>query len=369
MKTARLVSFILCSLLLTLFNNCQGAFDPVHEDDLMDLSSLGCLAELEATFRATYHPFLVANCKTCHVVGGAGNGSFAQADAGAAFSQFMLRGADLIKNRAVDANHQSPYTGPQHIGTIAGFEPSWQAASTRASICSGTSGPTGSTTVRTKAKNLNATTAAQNLTWDLGSEIASPGGTSFSGGRLNLRVVTVTTPTGEKNYQFSAFTIRGGTTQALRASYVEILINDQIIASATTYKGVDRRVPANAQRDLSITNMIVPYNFKAGDKIALAFGRLEAVDFNPPTFAQLIGAGGVFANNCLSCHGPTTSEAGLDMTNRNNLVSRFMVAPFSPSTSEIYKRMTDSTRPMPAAGLLAPAQQKSVEDWINDGAP
>lgn len=338
--------------------------------------SSACAAGLEQVFSEQYHPFLVTNCSSCHQAGGSGKGGFADQDLAVAFNQFQLRGSVLIAERAVDFNHQPPATGPHLQTDIDNIEPLWQAALVEAATCNAAgdnSPPVGdplpsSGNFITTSKTMNGTENLQNLSWDLASEIVTPVGASLSGATFSIDLRTSITATGATAYEFSNPQLTAGS-ESIRVALVEIQINDVFISSATTYRGIDRYVADGTTVDLSLTTMVVPTVINANDSLAITFGILETVEFNPTTFTELTQAGGIFANNCVGCHSAANAQGGLDITNFNGLISQFLVVPFNPNSSEIYKRMSDPVNPMPPAGLLLEAEQDRVRDWLLDGAP
>lgn len=77
-------------------------------------AQLSSTSALKPIFRDTFHPFLVSNCASCHIRGGQGNGRFASSSVDEAFDDFYFTGFRRIADMAVDANHNFPFTGPQH---------------------------------------------------------------------------------------------------------------------------------------------------------------------------------------------------------------------------------------------------------------
>lgn len=353
---------------------------PAHEGSLSDsLSSFGtCEAELQKTFATTYHPFLRQQCGTCHISGGSGKGAFADQNMSLALSQFLSKTESVIKGKALDAAHQAPWTGPQNQSALNTFNSSFQTALTKYNGCqqSAQQPPNnpppppepGQSVYFTVAKVMTANATAKTISFDLGTELAQPMGAMFAGSRIDIDVRTQSVAGGGTSYLFTNLRARAGT-QALRYVRFEILINNQLISTATTYKGVDRRVPAQGQRTLSTTGSVIEMNVAATDTLSLGIGLIEAVNFAPPTYQQLIAATGVVGASCLNCHNNNNAAGGLNFNNYAQVISRMQAVPFNLAASEIYIRMNDAAAPMPTSGLLGAAQRKLVEDWIMDGAP
>lgn len=371
------------AVLVMLFNACNNSFLAFNPQSSMAANSLACFFVIEDEFQKGYYPFLSKNCAACHRSGGSGNGAFADSDFGLAFEQFMLRSSQRVKTRALNPNHQAPYTGPQHSSALNQIESDWQVAYVEYEACMasaedpepGSGGAdeenplTGKSKIFTIKKVIEAGEESRTLAWDLGTEVEAVSMANFPGARLELDVRLMKSSTGDPAYIFSQPRLFAGD-QALHLKLIEVSINGSLIASATTFKGVDRRVPAGESRDLLATSsMVVPFEVAATDEISLGIGSIQVVDFDPPSFAELTAAGGVFAQNCFSCHSGNNLEGSLDLSSRDEIISGFMVSPYNIEQSEIYKRMTDTANPMPKSGVLPEDQLKQVRDWINDGAP
>ncbi|MCJ8276605.1 MAG: c-type cytochrome [Bdellovibrionales bacterium] len=358
---------------LAVLVNCS----PEHNSSGFSAQS-ACNLVLEDVFKSQYQPFLVQNCNGCHASGGIGIGSFADSDPTVAFEQFRFRG-DLINQRAVDPAHQAGITGPQHQPFIDSVSAQWEDANNQALTCLANATNPGEGgvidddplltrgSIFTGEQRIGASETSKTLTWNLGNDISTPSDVSLPGALFSIDVVTNTTPTGNTSYQFSNPKLNTGS-DAVHLILIQVRINGQLITSATTYRGLNRRVPANSESDLSLTTMVVPFTFSANDTLSIAFGRLDVIDFNPLTYDQLIGGGGLIAQNCLGCHGSNNPSGGLDLTDRNNLIGQYVVAPYSPNSSEIFIRMNDDQRPMPPSGKLSQSDIDSIRDWIFAGA-
>lgn len=368
------------AILVTTYQNCSAT----HESNSSLSSFEACNLVLKDEFSNGYHLFLETNCQGCHVSGGVGNGAFADANLDIAFDSFNVRGYQLVEQRALDPNHQPPYTGSQHQTTIDDLDTSWLVAKQKADTCIINSGaqvqndfedgivptdpqPT-SASIETFVKLINADKDGTVIRWNLGQEILQPRDLSFANAQLEVRVTALSTITGEKSYIISKPKLKAGD-QALHFQYFAVKINGQLIESATGFQQINRRVPANKQRDLATSSIVFEYDIRSTDVISIAIGRLEPITFDPPTFAELIDPAGVFGAQCLSCHDQTNPQGGFDISTRDSVIGQLMVSPYSPNNSELFKRMNDSANPMPQTGLLDDSSLEQVLWWIQDGAP
>jgi mono/diheme cytochrome c family protein len=348
------------------------------------LSSLdACNIGLKAEFSEGYHTFLKTNCASCHTNGSSGNGAFADTDLDIAFEAFNVRGYNLVEGRALDASHQPPFTGSHHQAEIDQLDETWVAAKDQADLCIANAGISINPgiedgvidedeeitegTIETYLKLLSADKDARTITWDLENEIRDPSGLSIVGAELSIDVQALTTVTGEKSYVFSNPVIKTGD-DPIHFQFISIKINNRLISEASSYFGVNRRVPANSTRRVGIGSMVFGFDVRSTDVVSLSIGRLDPINFNPPTYEDLAGASGIFNSSCFSCHGAVNPQASFDMTSYDNLINQIMVSPYSPNNSEIFKRMNDASNPMPQAGLLPQPQIDQVLQWIQDGA-
>ncbi len=380
------VSLFLSGYLVAMvaFNNCSA----VHEGGSLSSSFEACNLALKDEFLNGYHEFLVTNCAGCHVSQGSGNGAFADRNIDIAFDAFNVRGNLLVGSRALDTNHQPPWTGSQHSSEISQLDSTWDVIKQQTNDCISRSGgvvddiyddgivPEDPTFTRgeiqTYIKIMDATPTRKTINWDLSTEILRPSGLSFTGAQLSIDVQANTTINGEKSYIFSNPRLRAGD-QALHLIHIGFIINNQLVSTATSYHGLNRRVPATQTRDLSAGSITFLYDLKNTDTLSLSIGLLDVVDFNPPTFDQLIAPTGVFGQNCLSCHNSanttTTLQGDFDISTRQAIITQIKVAPYSPNNSSLFIRMNDTDSPMPTTGILPNNQIKQVLDWIRDGAP
>ncbi len=384
MRTWSSIGYIITSVVLVVgFQNCSG----VHEENSSLSSFDACNLVLKDEFSNGYHSFLQENCNGCHVGNGTGNGAFGDADLNLAFDAFNVRGFELVESRALDAKHQPPYTGPQHQAAINTLDEGWITAKAQADLCIANAGitvdndidegvlpndPQPTThTIETFIKLINPNKDGTTLTWDLGSEIKSPDGLNFPGAQLEIEITAQSSSSGEKSYIISNPKLRAGDTDALKFQYLGIAINNQVVREANGLYGINRKVPAGEERDLIETgSMLFRYNIRSTDTISILIGNLERVAFDPPTFAELIAPGGIFGNNCMSCHdGAGNPSGGFDISTRDAVFLQGKVAAGAPNNSRIFIRMNDTQSPMPQAGMLPDADIEQVLWWIQDGAP
>lgn len=380
MRTSVLTFILGSSLMLVFYNNCSA----VHDGSSSLSSSQACNLLYKDEFLRGYGPFLKNNCASCHSFQGTGNGAFADSDDDIAFEAFVVRGNNLVRQRALNPQHQPPFTGAQHTATLTEIDNTWNAIKAQVDLCIAASGGEPSTvsngiladdpvptqgTVTTFLKLIEAGPSSRTLSWNLESEIASPRGLSLTGAQFQIDVQATTTLNGEKTYIFSKPRLTAGS-DPLHMMYIEFVINNELVQSATSYHSVNRRVPAGGEREAAVGSIAVAYDLRSTDTIAISFGLLDVIDFNPPTFAELIAPTGVFGTHCLGCHNGAsgTPKGNFDISSRDNVLQRLMVAPYSPNNSEIFKRMNDPLSPMPQSGLLPQNEIDRVLHWIQDGA-
>jgi len=385
--------FLVGSLMIVvLYQNCSA----VHDENASISSFEACNLVLKNEFiSGGYHDFLKSNCSGCHKSGSSGNGAFGDSSVDIAFDAFNIRGYELVETRALDANHQPPFTGSQHQQELNQIDQGWLVAKQQADACIANAGidtggggiddgivpddsqPTQGT-IDTFVKLTQPDKDGTVIRWNLETEIKDPSGLSFPNAEIEVRVTALTSVTGEKSYTVSNPIIRGGDS-ALHLQFIAIKINNQLVDTATSYHRINRRVPIGETRKLSEGAMIFSYDVRNTDVISLSIGNLENVTWDPPTFQELNQAGGVFQTNCASCHTGANPQAGFNIsvfsdTNSDNATylqgvwDQLLVSPFSPNNSEIFKRMNDTQSPMPQSGLLPAADTNEILWWIQDGA-
>lgn len=81
----------------------------------------------------------------------------------------------------------------------------------------------------------------------------------------------------------------------------------------------------------------------------------------------------VFNSRCVSCHGGSTPEAGLDLSAGsafNELIGKNLVLPNNSANSPLMNRLTsnDPNVIMPPAGQISQVLIDSIAAWIDKGA-
>ncbi|MCB0378629.1 MAG: hypothetical protein KDD33_09070 [Bdellovibrionales bacterium] len=122
---------------LMAYQNCGST-----HSSTVNLSSLGCKADMVPVFADGYHKFLKANsCNNCHDLGGAGSGAFAQSDAFAAYQAFTApgRGPSGIESK-IKGGHQG-YNFSTMETELSNLKAQWDQANAD-KTCSGGAGET-----------------------------------------------------------------------------------------------------------------------------------------------------------------------------------------------------------------------------------
>lgn len=68
----------------------------------------------------------------------------------------------------------------------------------------------------------------------------------------------------------------------------------------------------------------------------------------------------IISANCVSCHGGSTPQVGLDLSTYTNV--RFAV-----ENRGLLNRINNVTNPMPPSGVLPSATRAIIEKWVSDG--
>lgn len=358
---------------------------PTHSDGSLDSSGeqLGygrgvCGALLRAEFESGYRPFLQANCINCHVSGGEGKGAFADNNLELSYDAFSGAGFQKVSEFAVNPSHKAPYTGSQHSGVMDSTRASWLEVEIQYNECLTNNRrndddpppgdpPPSTPRLVTIEKVISATSSYVVKNFDLETEMA-PGNSTFVGAKLQLEVRSFSTPTGEMNYNFRNPKLFAGGI-ALQITDLRISINGIIYEEGTTWKSVNRKIPANQNRDLSTGVLIREGLIKDSDTMGLSIGALVTTTFSPARFSQLVASGGTFSRACVGCHGANNPRAGLNILNYQDMLNHFVFVPFDPASGSLLSRMNNGTNPMPPSGLVPVAERQAIEDWILDGAP
>lgn len=68
----------------------------------------------------------------------------------------------------------------------------------------------------------------------------------------------------------------------------------------------------------------------------------------------------IMTNNCITCHGGPSPNAGLDLTTFINVKNAAL-------NRNLLERMNNATAPMPQNGLLLLSTRKIIDKWKSDG--
>lgn len=366
--------------LVYLGNACA----PQHDDASKDLSGLSesvCKGILKQEFDNGYRSFLRSNCSSCHVTGGDGYGVFADSHLDLAFQDFLILGFQKISNRAVSSDHKPPYTGEQNLAEVDELRANWESAQVEYQEClkNNSGGDDGGELpqepekpkIATIEKSLDVGSEYEPLEFDLETEMAE-GQPTFSGAKFKIEIRNGEEGTQDPVtfYQFRNPELTAGDS-ALQISDLRISLDGELYEAGTTWKGVLRKVPAESSRIIGVGVMTFQVSEGEPKKMGLRIGELSVINFSPPTYQQLIAAGGVIGKNCSGCHGATNPRKGLNLLNYQSVVNDLIVTPFNPDGSLLWLRINDENSPMPPSNnkeLMPEEDRKAIEDWILDGA-
>jgi hypothetical protein len=82
----------------------------------------------------------------------------------------------------------------------------------------------------------------------------------------------------------------------------------------------------------------------------------------------------ILVSNCAieGCHDAETHEEGIILSTYSNVMSDDLVNPYSPFSSELYEKITetdgDDVMPPPPMPMLTPSQISMIATWIDQGA-
>ncbi|QMU62849.1 MAG: cytochrome c [Flavobacteriaceae bacterium] len=68
----------------------------------------------------------------------------------------------------------------------------------------------------------------------------------------------------------------------------------------------------------------------------------------------------IIDNNCVSCHGATSPDAGLSLTTYTQVRT-------AAESGNLINRINDATRPMPPAALMSSTNRAAITRWMTDG--
>ncbi len=337
-----------------------------------------CEEAIVKVYASTFHPFLNQTCGGCHVAGGIGLGVFGSPDVASSYTAFASVGASKISSQAVNASHKPPYTGPQNQARITEINSYWGAAQDKYAQCLVDSGQA---QVSSKVKSAtvkvpaNLATTFVTMTFDLAMAVPSVPLTAT----IDIRRAVLNNVT--QGYEFRNPTLRLKNTSSgsYEVKTVNLYINMTKAEEATTYQNVSAVISTTSATNLSAgtANAIVVMTPNTSDVIALEFEKLASTSSTSPTptptatatatatpanvtYSQLAASGGVFAQNCFSCHSASNTRGGLDLTKYANAKT---------AAANIQSRMNNANNPMPTGGILSESQRTMVDVWVANGAP
>lgn len=361
-----------------LITSCSAVSDPSFFDNSSNsAAALACAEDLKLAYEAGLWKLMReksgTSCSECHSQNGILS-SFPMADPNLdiAFGTFhtpTLAGAHIDKVTTRMTN------GHQGAGDLSAIDvdaavsayvdqiPAFKAC-LESSKQPDTGGPSDDFKPPLVTANQSLSSSGTNsLDWNLGDEF----GANSNGIGFRLQV-TRRTINGERNYVVSLPQVIA-TRSDVEIKYIYVFINNVSVAKQTWSK-VHRKFKQGTAATVASSEVLLPVeSYSTSDQVKIGFELANQTTFNPPTFSELISSNGFFGKNCLECHSGSRVESGLDLTRYSNLIISGMIVPGDLQASEIYLRINDSQKPMPASGLLSKAKRDQIEDWILDGAP
>jgi|TARA_B110000879_G_scaffold211742_1_gene305405 hypothetical protein len=68
----------------------------------------------------------------------------------------------------------------------------------------------------------------------------------------------------------------------------------------------------------------------------------------------------IISANCVSCHGGSSPQAGLDL-------SSYVNVRFAAENGNLLNRINDQVNPMPQSGILPSSTRAVIDQWVADG--
>jgi hypothetical protein len=290
----------------------------------------------------------------------------------------MSIGATKISNQALNDAHKPPYTGLHNTDIIESIRASWGPAQSQYVSCVAENGggPIGSV-VKTTNKPIPATATATNyarMEWDLETE-SSVKLPLIAG--IDVRIAVVGGVT--RGYEFRNPTLRlkSLASGSFNARTLNIYMNDEFLNDVTTYSTLNSIVSDITDTNLApgISSALAVFPVNAGTPVSLEYSALVSTTATAPTptptpgttpipqkvtYAELIAAGGIFANSCVGCHNATKASGGLNITSYDAA---------KLAAANIKARVMNPANPMPQGGLLPALQQAAIASWVDAGAP
>lgn len=337
-----------------------------------------CEEALLNVYKNTYHSFLVSNCNSCHVTGGAGSGAFAVNDAAASYTVFNSKGVSLINSQSV-GGHRPPYTGSHNQSTISEISAYWDKAKIGYQDCVVESGGVADNTYLSKTTSSiipappGETFAT--MEWDLETQ-------SSSKVPLIAKIEVRKALLGGNiiGYEFRNPTLRlkdnAKTPYLLQG--MNLYINDKKQTGITTYSHIEATINTKADIHfaLGLASATIVMTPGSDDVIALEFSALKATTgpivpaptptptpsptpIGVVTYSSLLSQGGVIMSRCNLCHSGDT----------NSPMDLFHYESAKALAPKIKIRINDPNNPMPPKGLLPQNERDILNAWVDQGAP
>ncbi|USN48104.1 MAG: hypothetical protein H6626_03170 [Pseudobdellovibrionaceae bacterium] len=285
--------------LLVMFNNCTAEHEGFDEAKFQ--SSLGSgkcsITSEQQLFSYTYHPFLEENCAACHVPGGIGKGGFATSGLQVAWQAFSAVGFSKVSAFAVDAAHQSPYTGPHQESKVNELKDLWAKGQEELVRCQGVDSisefvddPWEDVRVHSISKAINPSLEDEvTLRWDLNNEMRNPPdgvtwpelpGAFFE---IAVRIQVQSTSTA---YYISKpriiYPAQNANATDITLKSIRFKINGEDVVNETTYHFIEASARKNQSTLLSAGTMVAVGTLRASDVLSFSIGEIAAVTLPPP---------------------------------------------------------------------------------------
>lgn len=402
----RFINVVLLGILIgipALFNSCgNGRFESIGNTNLSSggggtlNSAARCESARQTAFKNTYWTFTKTACNGCHFSGGPGSGAFAATNFSVAYNAFTEKGEAKIYDYIVNGGGPShaTFTGNNlsapNRALIESVKPSWMIAEDAYIACIAAVGTGGGGTEPPKEKipvpskftiakpfTVAAVNQPLTMTWNTENEMVSAAD-NFVGGTVTLTVTAADVGNNTVQYAFSNPRFVNTNPMPARVVGVAIKIDNVLVPGGTTFFGLNRLIPniaGNNSRALTLNAggavlFVGELNKTLNIQVGFTMLRQENITFNPPTYSQLIAAGGIFQMRCSGCHG---NAGGVSLANYNFVGSAAgvsglpIVTKWTLGDSELYRQVEQGL--MPTTGPLQPAEVERIRDWILDGAP
>ncbi|WP_413561055.1 hypothetical protein [Bdellovibrio sp. HCB209] len=372
------------------FNNCGEGFTTMNLGSIsggsVEFSTSGgetCEEAIVKVYASTFHPFLSQTCGGCHVPDGIGLGVFGSSDVKASYVSFASVGAAKISAQAVNAAHKPPYTGSQNQARINEINGYWSTAQDKYADCLVENGSAPAVSWKAKSSMMAIPAAAytttnfQTVTFDLA--LGQPANPLTA--TIEVRRSVVSGAIVGYEFRNPSLRLKNVSSGSYEVKNIGLIVNGILAEEATTYQNVSAVIATTTSTNLSpgTANAIFATTPVSGDRIGLQFEVLKSTTATAPsptptatataspsatpttmTYTQLAATGGVFAQNCFSCHRTGYSLGGLNLQD---------YAQARAAAGNIRSRMNGVGGVMPTSGMLGEYPRALVDVWINTGTP